>query len=49
MSLRFNKFLKNNLENIENLVSTGFFSNDENCDVASLTEYMFTHFTIINK
>ena len=52
MSVKFEKFLKNNLENIEILSSVGIFSNDVNwrrCELQRISfEYMFTHFRIMS-
>ena len=51
MYVKFDKFPKNNLENIEILSSVGTFSNDVNwrrCELLRISfEYMFTHFTIM--
>ena len=49
LSVKFDKFLKNNLENIEILSSAGIFSNDvvnwRRCELPqSSFEYRFTHF-----
>ena len=50
MSVKFDKFLKNNLENIEIVCSAGNFSNDVNwrrCELPrSSFEYRFTGFII---
>ena len=52
MSVKFDKFLKNNLENIEILSSAGNFSNDVNwrrCELPrSSFLYRFTHLRIIS-
>ena len=50
MSVKFDKYLKNNLENIGIVSSAGIFSNDVNwrrCELPrSSFEYRFTHLMI---
>ena len=52
MSIKFDKFLKNNLENFEILSSAGIFLNGVNwrcCELPwSSFEYRFTHFRIMS-
>ena len=52
MSIKFDKFLKNNVENFEILSSAETFSNDVNWRCCELPrnsfEYRFTHFKIMS-
>ena len=52
MSVKFDKFLKNNIENIEILGLVRIFSNDvtwRRCELPlSSFEYRFTHFMIMS-